>query len=289
MLHTKSILAAVSASALMALAAGTAQAQEYGRGGGSSRGTGKFQFAIGGEVWTDSRGVLYSDASFNQIAATNTLDERTLEHDADHVFQHHGTFVTIGGRLDMDMPVRFGVRFGSFTSNNRASAYNPGAAREVLDIVTRPGFATGLFADIKVPLSGGAWIGGTFDFYYGMASIDNVENNFGGFVLEGDYSFFLPELSARFGFDVNNTGCSPFLGFEFSFYQGMWELEDPMATAPGALESIEGTVGNWSFLRLIFGVEFEPDGSPMMARLQVAIWNPGRDFGGALEVQFPFG
>lgn len=291
MLPTKRILAALSAAAVIGFAADAAQAQEFGRGGdgGSSRGTGNFQFQIGAEGWLDSRGVIYSDAEFEQIGTTNTLDETAIEHDAEHVFQHHGLFVTLGGRLDLATPVSFGVRLGSFTANNRGDAETPGAAREVQDIVSRPGFAGGIFAGIRVPMSSGMWISGTFDFYYGQAAIDNFENTFGGFVWQGDYQFFNAELSGRFGFEISGSGVSPFIGFEAAFFQVSWDLEDPQATAIGAVEGINGTAESWSPFRVIFGMELSPKNSNAISRLQIAIWNPSRDFGGAIEISLPIG
>jgi hypothetical protein len=292
MLPTKRILAALSAAAVIGFAADAAQAQEYGRGGsdgGATRGTGKVQFQIGAEGWLDSRGVIYSDAEFEQIGATNTLDEHALEHDAEHVYQHSGLFVTLGGRMDLSTPVSFGVRLGSFTANNRNNSQNPGAAREVQDIVTRPGFAGGIFADIRVPMSSGMWISGTFDFYYGQAAIDNFDNTFGGFVWQGEYQFMNVELSGRFGFDVNNSGVSPFIGFEAAFFQVVFDVEDPQATGIGAVEGINATAESWSPFRIIFGVEFSPTNSNAISRLQIAIWNPGRDFGGAVEISLPIG
>jgi len=294
MLRAKWIRAAVSAAALMALAAGTAHAQEYGRGGGggSARGSGKFQPVVGIEAWLDSRGMIYSDAEAELIGSgtVTTFDETSLEHDIENVYQHHGLFAKVGGRLDLNTPVSFGLRLGSFTANNRNSTSNPGAARIVTDVVSKPGFATGIWADIRVPLGSGMWVDGVFDFYYGMASIDNITPIAPpGFAMQGEYDFMNAELTGRFGFDVSNSGVSPFIGFEFAYFQVNYDLEDPRSAASGDLDSLTATAESWSPFRIIFGVELAPNNSAMAARLQIAIWNPGRDFGGAVEASFPIG
>jgi len=269
------LVAGLALAALTTAMAEGAWAQEpISRGRGRASGT---KFAFGTEVWGESRGVIYSDAEFNQIGVTNTLDERTIEHDTVHSFGHVGTFLSAQARIDGDVVIRLGARVGTFIGMTRSNQEMPGSFREVSDIVTRPGFAGGIIADVRLPLQSGVWIGGTLDFFVGQAAFDNLENGFGGTIWEGTYFFLLPELSARVGFAMKDGGASPFIGVAASFFQGTVDLEDPNVTAPGSFESIEGTAGNWSFVRVILGVEFGD--TPVLSRLQIAIWNPSRDFG----------
>jgi hypothetical protein len=185
------------------------------------------------------------------------------------------------------MPIRIGVRLGTFISKIRTLSMNPGADRTESDLVSRPGFAGGIVAEITLPIDQNLFVSGTFDFYVGMARFHNVPNPFGiGPALEGDYFYMMPELTARLGLNIQDTGAAPFLGIALSFFQADIDFEDPDATAPGTLDSFEGTVGNWSWIRVVFGVQFE--GDPLATRFQIALWNPGRDFGASLSATIAF-
>jgi hypothetical protein len=282
------IVAFAMAAVLGTLADGAA-AQEFNRGR-SSRGSGGTRFVLGSEVWADHRGIIYDSIDFGFIAPepapppplTSWDDERLIEHDTVHSAGHVGGFFTFQVLIDGEIPVRLGVRLGSFIGMTRGNEDNPGAYREVTDVVTRPGFAGGILADVRVPLHQRVFLGGTLDFYVGQASVDNLNGGGIATVWEGSYFFLLPELSVRLGFTLPQAPVSPFIGVAASFFMLTVELEDPAAAAagPGALETFDLEAGNWEFVRVIFGVELGE--APVQTRLQIALWNPSRDYGVSL-------
>lgn len=286
-IRARGVAAALAGITALAGFATTAQAQEgYGRSS-RTRGAGGARFVLGTEVFGESRGIIYSDFEISIVGsgAVPTVDETTVEHDNEHTVSHYGTCISGNVLIDGEMPIRLGVRLGSFVGKLQTLSENPGGDRSVTDIATRPGLLVGIVADIEVPLGPQMFINGTFDFYFGMARIHNTPNPFGGGTLEGDYQLLLPELTGRFGYRVPNSGVAPFIGLAFSFFQGDILLEDADATT-GNFEEMTGTFGNWSWLRVVLGVQF--DGDPLMTRFQIMIWNPGRDFGAALSATFAF-
>jgi hypothetical protein len=62
-----------------------------------------------------------------------------------------------------------------------------------------------------------------------------------------------------------------------------------MSQNNGDIDSLTAEAEGWSPFRIAFGVDFSPNGTSAGALLQIVIWNPGRDFGGAVEVSFPIG
>lgn len=290
------LVAGLAIAALTTAFAELAGAQEaFSRGRGSRAGGTKF--VLGTEVWGDHRGIIYDSFDLGFIAPEPAPptppgtwdDERFIEHDTIHSSGLIGTFVTAQVLIDGEMPIRLGVRVGSFLGMTRASEENPGGYREVSHVATRPGIAGGIVADFRLPIQNRAFVGATLDFYVGQASVDNLENSFpGGGVWEGTFFFLLPELSVRLGLTIPDSPVAPFIGFAASFYMLTVELEDPSASAsgPGSLETMDLEAGNWEFVRVIFGVEF--GGSPVLSRLQIALWNPSRDFGASLTAVVVF-
>ncbi len=286
MLPTKRILAALSAAAVIGLAADAVQAQEYGRGG-DTRAQGGTQMSIGGQVFHDTRGIIVSDYEMDIVGGTSTLDERIMEHDVENTMTHDGAFVTIEAVLNGKIQWRGGAKIGFFQATVRSEIDPPATQRNNFTSASEVGIGLGLLGSMRTDLSSAVWFSATLDFTFGQAAVDNEAPLL--LLAEGTYTFFMAEVTPRIGVRLGRSPVSLFAGLAISFYQGDYDLDVPDSggAGPGTPVGESATVGNWSFIRLVFGLEFSE--GPAGGRLQFSIWNPSRDLGAAVELSFPIG
>ncbi|MHC5021424.1 MAG: hypothetical protein ACYTGX_15235 [Planctomycetota bacterium] len=200
---------------------------------------------------------------------------------------HDGTFVTIQAVIGGPIEWRVGGKLGIFQATLRNEFDPPASQRTNFTSASEVGLGVGILGSMRTDLSSSLWFSAVLDFTYGQAAVDNESPLF--LLGEGTYTLIMAEVTPRIGFRISGTPFSPFLGLALSFYQGEYDLDVPDSggAGPGSSVGESATVGNWSFIRIVFGLEFNE--GPASGRLQFAIWNPGRDFGGAVEVSFPIG
>jgi hypothetical protein len=285
------VTAAWIAVATIGVWATPVQAQESRRDGG-------VEWVIGTEFWADQRGAHVVDydedypAGFS--APTPPHDEAWANHSVDYRARHSGVFATIGfktgGATEFRGVLGAGVVTSGLVQHIEADSLmwqlTIGAptygARTYLDNDSEPGFGAILAFDMTHHFDKTWWVRTEFRSHQGLTSLpDQVMfgNNLRG-GSRNSYSYWLGALSGVVGFEMSDGTIAPYAGLDLSYYYGVYETEQrPVGTLLG-LPDQTVTMGNWSYVRFLLGVEV--GSGPVRTQLQLSIWNPTRDLGFAL-------
>lgn len=259
---------------------------------------------VGAEFWADQRGAHATDYQEDYPAGAPVpvpkRDEAWANHAVDYVARHTGVFATIGfetgGETTFGGALGLGVVNTGLKQNIEASSLMwqltigvpTYGARTTLDNDSDPGFGALLRFDMTHRFGESWWFRSELLSHQGIASLpDQVMfgNNLRG-GSRNSYTYWLGALSGVVGYDVEGSGVAPYAGLDFSYYHGVYETEArPVGTLLGLADQTV-TMGNWSYVRVLLGVDLGADS--MASRLQLSIWNPTRDLGFAFSASLAF-